>query len=229
MNSLSIFDVVVMTLVGFLILVAVWNRYHTWGSARANFAIIINVAVFASFALGLSLLRPSVVVDFCQSASGIRFLLTAGFLGVLAYFFYSASTEAKFPEGLGRALVVGFLVGGFALGTLSAVFGYDLETGMTEERTSPFWLGLAFLLVMSGVGLIHGIFGPVVAAFNVAMTVGLLWEGTGVPNVGSIFNLFESLGIDSTAIGVLIVIGSTVLSLFEFLRGLPDLLHRWTA
>lgn len=98
MENIGFMDAVVMALVGFLILYAAKKRRDSWKTPRSELAIQINVWVFASFALGASLMRPEVVSTFAVSTQG-KYL--AGFsvvIGVACANFYFESHRHTLQE-----------------------------------------------------------------------------------------------------------------------------------
>jgi hypothetical protein len=222
MENIAFMDAVVMALVGFLILYAAKKRRDTWKTPRSELAIQINVWVFASFALGASLMRPEVISAFAVSTQG-KYL--AGFSVVIgvacANFYFDAE-----PSPMTRAFI-GILYG------ITALFAFVIllyaASGNPPSPTLPLgtiaFICLLFIAAITLAGLVHGILGPLISAVNIALTLGMLWETKHMPTAEIYFSFFRDLGLESPFYGTVALIGSTLLGMFEYIRNVPALLQ----
>lgn len=222
MESIHFIDAIVMALVGFLIIFAGKRRYDSWRTPRSNAAIRINVWVFASFALGASLVRPDVISSFTVSPSGqwfAGFSIVAGTMCAFFYFHDDPHPGMRLGYGLGWSILalLGMLIIFAALGTA--------PEPVPSTMALPF-ICLVFIAAMTLAGFAHGILGPVISSINVALTIGLLWQSQHIPTASIYFNILRDFGLESPFFGTVAIIGSTLLGLTEYIRNVPAFLQR---
>lgn len=222
MESIGFMDALVMALVGFLILYAAKKRCDTWRTPRSELAIQINVWVFASFAVGASLMRPEVISTFTVSLAGKYLAGCSIVIGVACGVFYvddEPSPITRVFAGLASGIVALLIF----LIILGAATGDPPSTTLPSGTIA--FICLLFVAALTLAGLVHGILGPLISAVNVALTIGMLWEAKHMPTADIYFSFFRDLGLESPFYGTVALIGSTLLGMFEYIRNVPALLQ----
>jgi len=213
MEAIGFLDAAVFTIVGGIIIFASLRRYQTWNTPKSRNALAINVGVFASFALGICIMRPATVVAFNATSEGYLLFLFSVPAGIVT--FNLIQGEGSNGERLGAGLLYAIVPTLLAIGILAPNNG---------DRYPAFIQCLMFIAMMVLAGLVHGALGPVISAVNLSMTLALLWDGGGIPNIATYFDVLAGMGVENDAFKVLFIIASTILGLLEYLRTMPELI-----
>lgn len=213
MEAVGFLDAAVFTVVGGIIIFASLRRYQTWNTPKSRTALCINVGVFASFALGICIMRPATVAAFNATPEGCLLTLFSVPAGIVTLNLIQG--EGSNGERLGAGLLYAIFPTILAMAILGPNDG---------DRYSAFIQCIMFMAMMVLAGAVHGALGPVISAVNLSMTIALLWDGAGIPNIATYFDVLAGMGVENDAFKVLFILASTILGLLEYLRNMPELI-----
>ncbi|WP_394753562.1 hypothetical protein [Crenothrix sp.] len=186
----------------------IWNlvtRYQTINSHSFIKNAQITVFIFASFAVGLSMVNADKTIKIAhllEQHHSLKMLLFASpaLLPIIFKVLQGSTFSSAFT--LNADVIV-----------MPLVMFFTLKFFLIPENHKLF-LMLYFITFFIALGFIHSVLGGILASFNIALMVASFFNHSVLSiDLNSLFDLFEQVGVASPAIKWFILIASTLVGL----------------
>ena len=226
-------EVIVTLIAGGIVVWSIVKRYQTINSFELVDNTRLTIFVFSAFVIGLLLSDPKKLTDvsYIMNIEWVKifFVVSPFFIPTIyrlikgytffnaidfRYFRYFELAISKIFNGIDFLLSVPVLL------CIVLYFYSDIERfvfHILDEIFKNFGFLFAILLFLSFsifLGFIHSVFGTIIAAVNIAMIFDhFLLDGTFGGGLGTVFDVFEIIGISSMPLKWAIIIVSTFLGI----------------
>ncbi len=197
---------------GLIVVFGIYLRYLTFGSKSFVRTSVITLIIYASFAIGNSLLDPDNVYDMVRN-NQIMLIIA-----VLTIF-----TIPKFIKILkGRSVSISF-VGVIIKGFYSLVLLYILSTLLHDNNI--ILASIIFILALAGTGIVVSLLGPILSALSIcALLLAIVKSNSWFLSAGDVLAFYDYFCIDIQALRIPCAVLTAVLGLTQ---SVDFFTHKW--
>lgn len=205
---------IVALIAGSIVIWSLIARYSTINTPEFYKNTKITMFLFSAMAIGISMLNPQKIADIMDLPGDGELLLIFLFGLFPVIFKVLKDYPLVYSFEFNKWMIILPLIAGAVTALL-----HDINIQLSY--ISYF---ICFIIIL---GFIHSLLGSVIAGINIALIISHFFtNGVLGFDLGSVFDVFEQVGISSTPLKWLIVISSTTLGLHGYitLENLKDII-----